>query len=54
MNFGVPIGDWLRGPLKNWAESLPDESRLQREGFFHPAPIRKKWAEHLSGSSNWQ
>jgi asparagine synthase (glutamine-hydrolysing) len=54
MGFGVPIGEWLRGPLKGWAEELLDEARLQREGFFHSAPIRKKWDEHLSGLRNWQ
>jgi asparagine synthase (glutamine-hydrolysing) len=47
--FAIPLGQWLRGPLREWAESLLDETRLQSEGYFHPAPIRIKWAEHLSG-----
>lgn len=47
--FAIPLGQWLRGPLRDWAEALLDEKRLQREGYFYPAPIRTKWAEHLSG-----
>ena len=53
MGFGVPIDDWLRGPLRDWAEALLDNSRLQEEGFFDPIPVRQKWEEHISGRFNW-
>lgn len=54
MGFGVPLDSWLRGPLRDWADSLLGENRLREEGYFHPAPIRKMWLEHLSGLHNWQ
>ena len=47
--FGIPVGKWLRGPLRPWADSLLDENRLNAEGYFYSSPIKKKWTEHLSG-----
>ena len=46
--FAIPVGQWLRGPLKDWAEALLDEKRLEVEGYFYPKPIRDKWVQHLS------
>jgi asparagine synthase (glutamine-hydrolysing) len=40
--------------LRDWAETLLDESRLRGEGFFRPEAIRLRWDEHLSGRRNWQ
>ena len=52
--FSIPLGDWLRGPLREWVEGLLDERRLQQEGFFNVQYIRAKWQAHLEGSRNNQ
>ncbi len=49
MGFGLPIDTWLRGPLREWAETLLGESRLKREGYFNAASVRTAWDAHLSG-----
>lgn len=53
MGFAVPIGDWISGPLREWAEDLLDERRLREEGFFDPAPIHCLWKEHKTGKKRW-
>jgi len=53
MGFAVPIQDWLRGPLRPWADPLLDERRLAADGIFHAEPIVRRWREHLSGLHDW-
>lgn len=54
MGFGVPIGNWLRGALRPWAEDLLNPTRLKQDGFFNVSIVRQKWEQHLSGAGNWQ
>jgi asparagine synthase (glutamine-hydrolysing) len=51
--FAIPIGIWMRGPLRDWAEELLSHERLAKDGFFDPDIVRQTWAEHLSGRRDW-
>ncbi len=53
MGFGVPLDIWLRGPLRDWAENLLNETRLEKEEYFVTKKVRRIWEEHLGGSKNW-
>ncbi|MBT4888012.1 MAG: asparagine synthase (glutamine-hydrolyzing) [Rhodospirillales bacterium] len=52
MGFGIPIGQWLRGPLRDWAEDLLDPVKLEQDDMLNAVPIRSVWQQHLSGASN--
>ena len=53
MGFGIPLDDWLRGPLREWAETLLAEDRLRGEGYFDPKPIRDAWQRHVRGEGSF-
>lgn len=48
MGFGIPIGEWLRGPLKDWAEDLLSEKHLKEQGFLNSSTVKNYWKEHCS------
>jgi asparagine synthase (glutamine-hydrolysing) len=54
MGFGMPLEDWLRGRLRDWAESLLDASAIRAGGLLDPGPIREKWDEHVAGKGEWK
>ena len=47
--FAVPVGDWIKGPLRGWAEELLDARGLRAEGWFDPDLVAARWHEHLAG-----
>ena len=52
--FSAPVGRWLRGPLRRWADDLLAPDRLARQGIFAPVAVQRYWQEHLSGTREWQ
>lgn len=52
--FSLPIAEWLRGSLREWAEELLGESRLRHDGYFQPRIVRKIWEEHLLGQRDFR
>lgn len=54
MGFGIPLGEWLRGPLRDWAETLLDEQSLRDGELLDAKRVRQYWSEHLQGKRDWQ
>jgi asparagine synthase (glutamine-hydrolysing) len=52
MGFGCPLAEWLRGPLRPWAEDLLDASAMAKDGILNPAPVHEAWRRHLTGKEN--
>ena len=52
--FTVPLGEWLRGPLNEWAEDMLSEEKIKREGYFNPEKIKIFWNDHKLGIANRQ
>ena len=51
--FSVPLDQWLRGPLRDWAQTLLEPSRLRSQNLFREAAVTRRWQEHLSGRLDW-
>jgi asparagine synthase (glutamine-hydrolysing) len=47
--FAVPVGEWIKGPLRPWAEELLDPRAMASEGYLDPAIVHKRWRQHLAG-----
>ncbi|MGB7781589.1 MAG: asparagine synthase-related protein, partial [Pseudolabrys sp.] len=52
MGFGVPLAQWLRGPLRHWAEDLLDPLHLGG-GLLDTRAVRQLWLDHVDGNRNW-
>jgi asparagine synthase (glutamine-hydrolysing) len=47
--FGLPVGEWIKGPLRPWAEELLDPAALRADGWFDVDKVARRWREHLAG-----
>lgn len=47
--FGIPLGQWLRGPLRGWAENMLDPAMIRAQGLIDADKVALLWAEHVSG-----
>ena len=54
MGFGIPLDAWLRGPLRDWAENLLNETKLSQDGFLNTELVRDKWKDFIINKSSWQ
>lgn len=53
MGFGVPMAQWLRGPLRDWAQSLLDPQRLHQQGYFKVSAVQAMWQQHCKSQADW-
>lgn len=53
MGFGIPLDEWLRGPLREWAGDLLAEDKLRRDGYLQPEQITRTWQAHVRGKGSY-
>ena len=51
--FSIPLSDWLKGPLRDWANKLLNQSRIEEEGYLDPQFVETIWSQHLNGERDW-
>ena len=52
MGFGVPVGQWLRGPLRSWADELLDPALVRDQGLLDPSVVEQRWTTHRDGHAD--
>jgi asparagine synthase (glutamine-hydrolysing) len=50
--FAIPIGPWLRGPLRSWADDLLDPALIRGQGWLQPEPVQRLWRAHRAGADH--
>ena len=52
MGFGIPVGQWLRGPLRSWADDLLDPTLVREQGLLDPLIVQQRWMDHREGRAD--